>query len=231
MVKTANGTRPQLKYLRGSACPLDPSTKLSSTIEFYCDRKAGRVSSYPFFFRFSLKIYKFRSMSFSCRFQMEKCNSILKNERMIFFPYFPRISSLLISFLNILKGTPILEEILHDCHHVFRWPTNVICPTEKQQFKADSCEIYTPELNATTGLRTIFKDGIVNVSWLNWIIPLLTIFQRFMNRNVHRHSIHLNDIHATMAHPSNLAWMMVRQFVIRGEKSTRSEWSAHNRMG
>ncbi|KXJ84296.1 hypothetical protein RP20_CCG013618 [Aedes albopictus] len=34
--------RVQLKYLRGSACPQDKDTELSSEIEFYCQPKAGR---------------------------------------------------------------------------------------------------------------------------------------------------------------------------------------------
>lgn len=143
MVNTGHGARPQLMYLRGSACPQDPGTKLSTTIEFSCDKKAGRVSFYS----------RFRHA--------------IKFDEKIIYSFFARYFSDLIQ-----KGTPILEEILHDCHHVFSWPTNVICPTEKQQFMSGSCEIYTKELDAKTDLRTIFKDGKANVSWLNWIISL-----------------------------------------------------------
>lgn len=42
-VNTDHGSRPQLKYLDGSFCPHDKSTKLSSQIEFYCDPSAGKV--------------------------------------------------------------------------------------------------------------------------------------------------------------------------------------------
>ncbi|GAB0099787.1 cation-independent mannose-6-phosphate receptor [Sergentomyia squamirostris] len=42
MVNTAAGSRAQLKYLRGSQCPADKDTQLSSTIDFYCDPKIGR---------------------------------------------------------------------------------------------------------------------------------------------------------------------------------------------
>uniref|UniRef100_A0A7G3ADR9 Putative cation-independent mannose-6-phosphate receptor n=1 Tax=Lutzomyia longipalpis TaxID=7200 RepID=A0A7G3ADR9_LUTLO len=42
MVNTAAGSRAQLKYLRGSDCPADKDTKLSSEINFSCDPKVGR---------------------------------------------------------------------------------------------------------------------------------------------------------------------------------------------
>lgn len=35
--------RAHLKYLRGSVCPKDPDSQLSSVIEFYCEPSAGRV--------------------------------------------------------------------------------------------------------------------------------------------------------------------------------------------
>lgn len=35
--------RAHLKYLRGSICPKDPDSQLSSVIEFYCDPSAGKV--------------------------------------------------------------------------------------------------------------------------------------------------------------------------------------------
>lgn len=37
------GDRVHLKHIKGSACPKDPKTELSSVIEFYCDPSAGRV--------------------------------------------------------------------------------------------------------------------------------------------------------------------------------------------
>lgn len=142
MVNTGHGARPQLMYLRGSACPQDPNTKLSTTIEFSCDKTAGRVSFY------SRRAIKFDEKNYLFLFRSH-----------FFWSY-------------SIQGTPVLEEILHDCHHIFRWPTNVICPTEKQQFMSGSCEIFTSELDAKTDLRTIFKDGKANVSWLNWVISL-----------------------------------------------------------
>lgn len=36
-------SRAHLKYLRGSICPKDSDTELSSVIEFFCDPSAGRV--------------------------------------------------------------------------------------------------------------------------------------------------------------------------------------------
>lgn len=42
VVDTPHGRRPQLRYLRGAACPADPHTQLSATIEFYCAHRAGR---------------------------------------------------------------------------------------------------------------------------------------------------------------------------------------------
>ncbi|XP_059621562.1 cation-independent mannose-6-phosphate receptor isoform X2 [Phlebotomus argentipes] len=39
---TMVGARAQLKYLRGSPCPADKDTELSSVIDFYCDAKSGR---------------------------------------------------------------------------------------------------------------------------------------------------------------------------------------------
>ncbi|XP_055710305.1 cation-independent mannose-6-phosphate receptor isoform X2 [Phlebotomus papatasi] len=42
MVNTPLGSRAQLKYLRGSVCPADNATQLSSSIDFYCDPKVGR---------------------------------------------------------------------------------------------------------------------------------------------------------------------------------------------
>uniref|UniRef100_A0A6B2ECL8 Putative lysosomal enzyme receptor protein isoform d n=1 Tax=Phlebotomus kandelakii TaxID=1109342 RepID=A0A6B2ECL8_9DIPT len=39
---TMVNTRAQLKYLRGSECPADKDTQLSSLIDFYCDPKIGR---------------------------------------------------------------------------------------------------------------------------------------------------------------------------------------------
>lgn len=62
------------------------------------------------------------------------------------------------------KGEPVLQEIVDDCHYAFKWATNVICPQRDIQFKANSCEIYNDEMNATLDLRSVFKDGIVNVS-------------------------------------------------------------------
>lgn len=43
LVNTDYGYRPQLKYLDGSSCQEDPSSKLSSQIDFYCDPMAGKV--------------------------------------------------------------------------------------------------------------------------------------------------------------------------------------------
>lgn len=37
VVDTPHGRRPQLRYLRGAACPADPHTQLSATVDFYCD--------------------------------------------------------------------------------------------------------------------------------------------------------------------------------------------------
>lgn len=42
VVDTAHGRRPQLRYLRGSACPSDPHTELSAVIDFYCEPTARR---------------------------------------------------------------------------------------------------------------------------------------------------------------------------------------------
>lgn len=68
-----------------------------------------------------------------------------------------------------LKGTPILQEILDHCHYRFQWPTNVICPMHVSAFREKDCGIYNDQLNKTTDVRTIFKDGLINVSLLTWI--------------------------------------------------------------
>lgn len=79
MVNTANGTRPQLKYLRGSACPQDPTTQLSTTIEFYCDKKAGRVSfCFRFLFSFSI-LFQFHLNNFQrvCQYLKRFCTIVI----------------------------------------------------------------------------------------------------------------------------------------------------------
>lgn len=62
------------------------------------------------------------------------------------------------------QGGPILQSIVEDCHYVFEWPTNVICPKHESQFREKSCAIYNDKMNATLDLRKVFKDGIINVS-------------------------------------------------------------------
>lgn len=40
-----NRTVAELRYLRGSTCPTDSKTELSSSIKFNCDMRAGLVST------------------------------------------------------------------------------------------------------------------------------------------------------------------------------------------
>lgn len=95
-------SRVHLKYLRGSACPQDPITQLSSVVQFYCDPAAGR-------------------------------------------------------------GKPILQEIQHDCHYVYEWGTNVMCPSHLLKLTADKCDVFNDQLNATLNLKQITDNGTVTV--------------------------------------------------------------------
>ncbi|KAJ6638492.1 Cation-independent mannose-6-phosphate receptor, partial [Pseudolycoriella hygida] len=92
----------QLKYFKGSVCPKDPQTLLSSVINFFCAPSAGR-------------------------------------------------------------GKPILQEVLQDCHYVFDWATNIMCPTHLLKFDAENCDIFNDQLNATLNLKQITDKGIVSV--------------------------------------------------------------------
>lgn len=72
------------------------------------------------------------------------------------------------SFRNSLctqKGTPILQEILHDCHYRFEWPTNVICPTHDCIFREKTCEVYNDQMDKALDLKQIFNDGILKVGF------------------------------------------------------------------
>ncbi|KAG4079051.1 hypothetical protein HA402_001706 [Bradysia odoriphaga] len=95
-------SRVHLKYLRGSACPQDPATQLSSVIQFYCDPAAGR-------------------------------------------------------------GKPILQENMHDCHYVYEWGTNVMCPSHLLKLTTDKCDVFNDQLNATLNLKQITDNGTVTV--------------------------------------------------------------------
>uniref|UniRef100_A0A8D8IFW6 Cation-independent mannose-6-phosphate receptor n=1 Tax=Culex pipiens TaxID=7175 RepID=A0A8D8IFW6_CULPI len=61
-------------------------------------------------------------------------------------------------------GNPILQEILHDCHYRFEWPTNVICPGVVAEFRSKTCEIFNAETGATIALLKIFPSGELQVS-------------------------------------------------------------------
>lgn len=61
------------------------------------------------------------------------------------------------------QGTPILQDIHDDCHYVFHWPTNVICPTHEGEFREKTCEIYNDQLDKSLDLRRIFDDGTLTV--------------------------------------------------------------------
>lgn len=65
-----------------------------------------------------------------------------------------------------IQGIPILQDILDNCHYAFEWATNVICPTFISDFREKPCEIYNNQTNATTNLQTIFKDGLISVSYI-----------------------------------------------------------------
>lgn len=97
------GDRAHLKYLRGSRCPQDNATDLSTEIEFYCAPKAGH-------------------------------------------------------------GNPILQEVLHDCHFRFEWPTNVICPGVVAEFRPKTCEVFNAETSTLIALRKIFPGGELQVA-------------------------------------------------------------------
>lgn len=71
-------------------------------------------------------------------------------------------------FIEILyQGTPILKRIQKDCHYEFEWPTNVICRNHIGQFHEEKCEIYNSQLNTTFDLRTLFKDGLIEVGFVS----------------------------------------------------------------
>ncbi|XP_062539361.1 cation-independent mannose-6-phosphate receptor [Armigeres subalbatus] len=99
------GNKVQLKYLRGSVCPQDNETNISTEIEFYCQPKAGR-------------------------------------------------------------GLPILQEVMHDCHYRFEWPTNVVCQEFEAEFSDKSCEIVSKDMDTSVDLKKIFPSGelLVNPS-------------------------------------------------------------------
>ncbi|XP_058444007.1 cation-independent mannose-6-phosphate receptor [Malaya genurostris] len=61
------------------------------------------------------------------------------------------------------RGNPILQEILHDCHYRFEWPTNVVCPSTKADFTSSDCVIFNGQTKTKVDLRDIFANGALIV--------------------------------------------------------------------
>lgn len=69
----------------------------------------------------------------------------------------------LLIFVDFLKGKPILQEILHDCHYVYEWGTNVMCPSHLLKFETNECDVFNDQLNTTLNLKKITDNGTVTV--------------------------------------------------------------------
>lgn len=61
------------------------------------------------------------------------------------------------------RGTPVLQEIVHDCHYSFDWATNVICPVHTCEVRKDKCEVFNKDINKVLELKKIVAGGILNV--------------------------------------------------------------------
>ena len=88
----------------------------------------------------------------------------VKAVKVCFSYYFEfRKIRILLTFQQNYQGVPILQEVLHNCHYFFNWPTNVICPKYATELNENTCDILNEQLNATVNLKTITKDGILTV--------------------------------------------------------------------
>ncbi|XP_055618320.1 cation-independent mannose-6-phosphate receptor [Toxorhynchites rutilus septentrionalis] len=60
-------------------------------------------------------------------------------------------------------GSPILQEVLHDCHYRFEWPTSAVCPSFDVAFRAEGCEVANNQTGETLDFRKIFERGEISV--------------------------------------------------------------------
>jgi insulin-like growth factor 2 receptor len=75
------------------------------------------------------------------------------------------LSSVIEFFCDIKAGhgAPILQEIQHDCHYVFEWATNWICPAHTCEFRKEKCEIYNEQMDVAVNLKDVIGDGVLKV--------------------------------------------------------------------
>ncbi|XP_058811220.1 cation-independent mannose-6-phosphate receptor [Topomyia yanbarensis] len=62
------------------------------------------------------------------------------------------------------RGNPILQEVQHECHFRFEWPTNAICPSARVEFSSSDCAIFNDQTDERVNLRDILPNGALLVN-------------------------------------------------------------------
>jgi insulin-like growth factor 2 receptor len=60
-------------------------------------------------------------------------------------------------------GSPVLQEVMHDCHYRFDWATNIICPAFRSQKNDRDCVIHNEQIGRHLSLKDVFAGDKISL--------------------------------------------------------------------